>query len=163
MLAQHLRQREEAGLRARQLHHRVGHAGQEARGHGLDAAHRARAGGVGPVEHPAFLAQPVDVGREVAPAQAADILRAQAFLQDDDQIERLVAAHAGLLLVQAGIARIQRRAFHAGLGAHDGVHLVHRHLRVHGRRRTLVAHAVRGIEHAVKRVSASAFINESEL
>ncbi|MNJ54697.1 hypothetical protein D3C77_501510 [compost metagenome] len=116
-----------------QLDHRVGHAGQEPRRHRFNAAHRARAGGVGAVEHPAVLGQAVDVGREIASAQAAHVLRAQAFLQDDHHIQRLVAPHGGLLFVQAGVARIQRRAGQARLFADDGVHAVHRHLRIHRR------------------------------
>ncbi|MNV34574.1 hypothetical protein D3C71_1260000 [compost metagenome] len=131
--AQHLGQREEAGLRAGQLDHGVGHAGQEARRHRFDAAHRARAGGVGAVEHPAVLGQAVDVGREIASAQAAHVLRAQAFLQDDHHVQRLVAPHGGLLFVQAGVARVQRRAGQARLFADDGVHAIHRHLRIHRR------------------------------
>ncbi|MNL16155.1 hypothetical protein D3C87_1371830 [compost metagenome] len=133
MLAQHLRQSEKAGLRARQLDHRVGHAGQEPRRHRFNAAHRARAGGVGAVEHPAVLRQAVDVGCEIASTQAAHVLRAQAFLQDDHHVQRLVAPHGGLLFVQAGVARIQRRAGQARLFADDGVHAVHRHLRIHRR------------------------------
>ncbi|MNQ91905.1 hypothetical protein D3C85_1073060 [compost metagenome] len=54
--------------------------------------------------------------------------------------------------MQTGITRIQRRARHAGLLAHDGVHLVHRHLRIHRRGRTFVLHAISRVEHAVQRI-----------
>ncbi|MNT60049.1 hypothetical protein D3C72_1976060 [compost metagenome] len=104
------------------------------------------------MEHPALFAQPVDVGREVAAAQAADVLGAQALLQDDHHIQRLVPPDRGLLFMQARVARVQRRALHAGFLAHDGVHLVYRHLRIHRRGRTLVLHAIRRVEHAVQRI-----------
>ncbi|MDT4831532.1 hypothetical protein FQZ97_650460 [compost metagenome] len=150
--AEQVGQRKEAPLRPGQFQHGLRGRGQEAGDHRLQAAHRAGARGVGAGERPGVARQRVQLRRQVGAAQSGAVLRAQAFLQNDDQVERPRRLAAGRLAVQAGVLRIGGGNGQAGPRQHQLVHLVVVHAAVDGRGGLLVLHAVDRIEDVVERI-----------
>ena len=104
-----LGQGEEAAACAAALDHTLGRRGRKAGEHRLDAAHRARSGGIHAGKEHALRSQRAQLGRERLPTEAGHETRAQAFFEQDHHVARPGQGLAWLDAMQGRQGDICRR------------------------------------------------------
>src|SRR5690606_17930068 len=112
-------------------------------GDGFKPANRTGSRGISTGEVPAGLSQGVQMGGQVLPPQISDILCAQAFLNDKDDIERLCPDFCRCMAMQRG--QFRWAGLEACATAYDADHFVWFHVSVDVAGRAFVLHAVEGI------------------